>query len=94
MNIDFGLDPVFSWYIILLAVSGVLMVAMALLPVGRLTNGMRSLNGVLGVGFAGYAYYLCFVFEGGSYAIFFYAFILPVLMTAQFVKSLSEGSRA
>ncbi|MGW4896959.1 hypothetical protein ACWEQL_32580 [Kitasatospora sp. NPDC004240] len=94
MNIDFDADPVFAWYVIMLFVSGLLMVAIALLPFGRLSNGLRAFNGVAGVCFAGYAYYLNFVFEGGHYAIFFYAFILPVMMIARFVRSLTERAHA
>jgi hypothetical protein len=29
VNIDFGLDPVFSWYVVLLCISGIAMLAIA-----------------------------------------------------------------
>ncbi|MFE7723872.1 hypothetical protein ACFU44_33155 [Nocardia rhizosphaerihabitans] len=76
----------FTWYVGLLAVSGIAMIFMANVGNGQ-SDLARALNAVFGIGFLGYAGYLAFVFDGGSYLIFFQAFILPVLLAINFVKS-------
>lgn len=76
----------FTWYVGLLAVSGLAMIIMANVDNGR-SDLSRGLNAVFGIVFLGYAGYLAFVFEGGDYLIFFSAFILPVLMIIDFVRS-------
>ncbi|MEU6233549.1 hypothetical protein [Kitasatospora sp. NPDC047058] len=89
MNLDFGAEPLFSWYVVLLAISGVAMVALGAINLGGgLSAGWRIINVLAGIGFAGYAYYLAFVFEGGEYRMFFQAFILPVVLIANAVKAL------
>ncbi|MEU3574747.1 hypothetical protein AB0E96_41055, partial [Kitasatospora sp. NPDC036755] len=92
-NLDFSVEPLFSWYVVLLALSGVIMVALGA-AAGGLKVGLRILNVVLGLGFLGYAYYLAFVFEGGTYYIFFKVFILPVGMIVASVKALVERGNA
>ncbi|MEV4616761.1 hypothetical protein AB0K43_29835 [Kitasatospora sp. NPDC049258] len=94
MNLDFTAEPLFSWYVVLLAVSGLAMVVLAIVAAGQ-SGGMRALNGLFGAAFLGYAVYLGFIFEGGEYRMFFQAFILPVLLIVKFVKGLSErGTQA
>ncbi|TDD36419.1 hypothetical protein E1287_11255 [Actinomadura sp. KC06] len=90
VNIDFSADATFSWYVVLLMVSGVAMLIMAAIGGGQ-GIGARLLNAAFGVGFLGYAVYLNFIFDGGEYAMFFYAFILPVLMLFRFVGALLRG---
>ena len=92
MNIDFGADAAFSWYVVFLLVSGIAMLAMAAIGGGQ-TVGDRLLNLAFGLGFLGYSVYLGFIFDGGEYFMFFYAFVLPVLMLFRFVKALF-GQRA
>ncbi|GAA1897768.1 hypothetical protein [Actinomadura bangladeshensis] len=87
MNIDFSADAAFSWYVVFLLVSGLAMLAMAAIGGGQ-SAGERLLNVVFGVGFLGYAVYLGFIFDGGEYFMFFYAFILPVLMLIRFVRTM------
>jgi hypothetical protein len=87
MNIDFSGHPGFSLYIILLAVSGVLMVAIGAAAFSRLSTGWRVFNLIAGVAFFGYAFYLAFFFKGGTYIIFFKAFILPALMVINAIRS-------
>jgi hypothetical protein len=87
MNIDFAADATFSWYVVFLLVSGIAMLLMAAIGGGQ-SVGERLLSLVFGVGFLGYAVYLGFIFEGGEYVMFFYAFILPVFMLFRFVKAL------
>jgi hypothetical protein len=88
VNLDFGLDPLFSWYVVLLCLSGVVMVALAAIKAGDQSVGSRALSAVAGIGFLGYGIYLGFIFEGGSYLMFFQAFILPALLVVNFVRSL------
>ncbi|MFD5175301.1 hypothetical protein ACFWM1_05775 [Nocardia sp. NPDC058379] len=76
----------FDWYVGLLAFSGIAMIVMANVKGGQ-SEFAQVLNAVFGIGFLGYAGYLAFVFDGGSYLIFFQAFILPVLLLINFVKS-------
>ncbi|MFC1444285.1 hypothetical protein ABUW04_39265 [Streptacidiphilus sp. N1-10] len=92
MNLDFSAQPLFSWYVVLLAVSGVAMVALAAARSG--STGMRVFNALVGVAFLGYAIYLAFIFEGGTYFIMFKAFILPVLLIANGIKSIAARRQA
>ncbi|WP_052708727.1 hypothetical protein [Streptomyces sp. NRRL S-495] len=93
MNLDFDVDPLFSWYVVLLAVSGIALLVIGAVNLGGLKAGWRFLNVLVGIGFAGYAYYLAFVFEGASYVIFFKAFILPVLLIINAVKAMVTRSQ-
>ena len=88
MNLDFGLEPLFSWYVVLLCLSGAVMVALAAIKAGDRSVGSRALSAVAGIGFLGYGIYLGFIFQGGSYMMFFQAFILPALLVVNFVRSL------
>ncbi|AUY51429.1 hypothetical protein [Streptomyces sp. CB01881] len=89
MNLDFSAEPLFSWYVVLLAISGIAMVVLGAINIGGgLSGGWRAVNVLAGMAFAGYAYYLAFVFEGGEYRMFFQAFVLPLLLIANAVKSL------
>lgn len=76
----------FNWYVALLAISGVIMVAMAAVKNGQNTVA-RSINMIFGAVFLGYAFYLAFLFDGGSYLIFFQAFIVPVVMVVNYVRN-------
>ncbi|MEU4117655.1 hypothetical protein AB0F71_24545 [Kitasatospora sp. NPDC028055] len=93
-NLDFSNEPGFSWYVVLLALSGTIMLVLGVLPLRGLKVGMRILNIAIGLAFAGYAYYLAFVFEGGTYRIFFQALILPIAMIVTTVKAVVERSNA
>ncbi|WP_435591670.1 hypothetical protein [Nocardia sp. bgisy118] len=76
----------FNWYVGLLAVSGVVMIAMALMENGQ-SKASRIINAILGPIYLGYAIYLAFIFESGSYWVFFQAFILPVLLVVDFFRN-------
>jgi hypothetical protein len=88
VNLDFGLDPVFSWYVVLLCISGVVMVGMAAVKSADQSSGSRALSVLAGLAFLGYGIYLGFIFDGGSYMMFFQAFILPVLLVFNFIRSV------
>ncbi|MFE2723771.1 hypothetical protein [Kitasatospora sp. NPDC059327] len=95
MNLDFTVDPLFSWYVVLLAISGIAMVVLGAVNLGGgLSAGWRAINVIAGLAFTGYAYYLAFVFEGGEYRMFFQAFILPVLLIVNAVKAMVARSNA
>jgi hypothetical protein len=87
MNIDFSNHPGFSLYVVLLAISGVLMVGIGATAFSRLSIGWRIFNLIAGVAFFGYAFYLAFLFHGGTYIIFFKAFILPAFMVINAIRS-------
>jgi hypothetical protein len=93
VNLDFSAEPLFSWYVVLLIISGVAMTAIGAASFGGLSTGWRVFNVLAGVGFVGYGVYLGFIFEGGSYIIFFKAFILPVLMIVNFVRSIGARNK-
>jgi hypothetical protein len=88
VNLDFGLEPLFSWYVVLLCLSGVVMVALAVIKPGDQSGRSRAVSAVAGIGFLGYGIYLGFIFAGGSYLMFFQAFILPAVLVVNFVRSL------
>jgi hypothetical protein len=83
----------FGFYVFFLAVSGCAMLVMAAIG-QRQSVGARVLNAVLGIAFASYAFYLAFIFGGGHYLLFYYAFILPILMIVRFVRSRAPVSAA
>src|SRR5690242_20573646 len=83
-NINFSDNATFSWYVVLLILSGAAMVIIgALFARSQLS---RLLNVVFGIGFVGYGVYLGWVFHGGTYVIFFKAFIQPVVMIYSAVR--------
>src|SRR5215472_562208 len=61
------------------------MLVMASVNSGQ-TAGRRVWYAVFGAGFTLYGLYLLLFFPGGHYFVFFYAFILPVLMTVRFFR--------
>jgi hypothetical protein len=74
----------FELYAPLLMVSGLLLVVNAILP--WQTVGARVLSILVGLGFFGYGAYLEFIFTGGHYIVFYYAFAVPVLLIIQSLK--------
>src|SRR3954453_13134110 len=89
MNIDFDARPGFSIYVLLLMFSGVVMIVLASPAVKRSSTGVRVLNGIFGAGFFGYGFYLAFIFDGGTYLIFFKAFILPVVLIVRTFRGMA-----
>ncbi|MFE9429037.1 hypothetical protein ACFYNO_39515 [Kitasatospora sp. NPDC006697] len=93
VNLDFSGQPLFSWYVVFLLVSGVLMVGLGLIGNG-LSNGWRAVNVIFGLGFLGYGIYLGFIFQGGTYMIFFKVFILPVALIVRSIAAMNGRKRA
>jgi hypothetical protein len=83
----------FYAYVFFLIASGVLMLVMGILraPYARRS---RVVNLIMGAGFAIYGLYLLLFFQGGHYILFFYAFVLPVLMTVRFFRARSAYQAA
>lgn len=92
MNIDFSTDPTFSSYVLLLIFAGIAMLAMA--AVNHANRNVRLLNALFGVGFLGYGIYLLAMFNGESYVLFYYAFILPVILAYRTFASWRESRTA
>ncbi|WP_051055075.1 MULTISPECIES: hypothetical protein [Kitasatospora] len=93
MNIDFSLEPLFSWYVVLLMVSGLITICLALVPASGLGIGMRVISGLIGAAFFGYGLYLGFFFEGGRYVIYFKVLFIPVAMIFYLVRSLVNRAK-
>ena len=76
----------FNVYVLFLIASGIVMLVMGSLraPYARRS---RVANFIFGGGFTLYGLYLLLFFQGGHYFIFFYAFILPILMTVRFFRA-------
>ncbi|MGV9563573.1 hypothetical protein [Streptomyces sp. NPDC003480] len=90
MNLDFSAEPLFSWYVVLLFISGAAMLILGAINSSGLSKGWRAFNVIAGVGFMGYGIYLGFIFQGGTYIVFFKAFILPVMVIVNFFRSRSH----
>lgn len=93
MNLDFSAEPLFSWYVVAITVSGLLLLGLGIAGV-NVKIGMRIICSLAGLGFLGYAYYLAFVFAGTTYMLYYKIFILPVLLIVAMVKSIVEGNKA
>lgn len=86
-------DGQFVGYTVLLGISGLLMLGLAIAGLGAGT-GSRVISGLAGLAFLGYAIYLAFIFEGGEYRIFLYAFIVPIVVIVNIVKSRKAAKEA
>ena len=88
-------ELVFDTYTVLLMISGLLLIIVGAAVSGPST-GSRVLTVLAGVAFFGYGFYLEFLFTGGTYRIFFYAFVVPVLVTYRAImahRAKREGTR-
>jgi hypothetical protein len=93
MNLNFSTHSLFSWYVVLLLLSGVVMLVMTAVRVDQ-KPARRILSLLFGVGFLGYGIYLGFIFNGGSYFVFFQVFILPIVLVASSLRSAAARRRA
>jgi hypothetical protein len=91
-NLDFTNHAGFSWYCLLLMGSGIAMLVLSGVRVQA--RGARIANLIFGLGFLGYGFYLTFLFPGGHYFVFFKAFILPVLLIVNGIRSIAARRRA
>jgi hypothetical protein len=90
-NLNFSHNAGFSWYCLLLMFSGIAMFVVAFLR--NQPSGRRTIRMLLGVAYFGYGFYLTFVFSGGHYAVFFQAFIVPVLLIADAIRTSKARRR-
>jgi len=90
-NLNFAHNAGFSWYCILLMFSGIAMLVTAVLR--NQTVQRRVLRAIFGVGFFIYGFYLTFMFSGGHYVLFFQAFIVPVLLIVDTIRSQTARRR-
>lgn len=87
-NIDFSNDSMFSWYCVMLAVTGLFTLVLASVT-PRLSVWLRALVAVLGIASLSYAYYLVYVFHGGTYVVSFKIFFLPVFLVGGVLRALA-----
>ncbi|MFI2714578.1 hypothetical protein ACH495_31100 [Micromonospora sp. NPDC018662] len=80
----------FLIYTLLLLLGGIAMVAVGI-AIKEQGTGTRVLNVIVGLALFAYGFYLLFLFDGGSYRIFIYVFILPVLLIVRAVKARKEA---
>ncbi|MEU8072155.1 hypothetical protein AB0B20_20615 [Micromonospora sp. NPDC049151] len=80
----------FLLYTLLLMLGGIAMVVVGAV-VKEQGTGSRILNVVIGLAFFGYGFYLLFLFDGDSYRIFFYVFVLPILLIVRAVKARKDA---
>lgn len=90
-NLNFAHNAGFSWYCILLMLSGIAMLLVAVLR--NQTVQRRAIRAIFGIGFFCYGFYLTFVFAGGHYVVFFQAFIVPVLLIVDSIRSQTARRR-
>jgi len=83
---------VFEAYTVLLIVSGVLLVVRGA-AMGGQRPASRVLNILVGSAFFGYGFYLKFVFRGGTYRIFSFAFV-PILPSVRTIQARKAKARA
>jgi hypothetical protein len=87
MNLDFSAEPAFSWYVVLLMISGLALVCVAGMSHLEQSKGLRIFSLLAGLGFLGYGFYLGFLFQGGTYVVFYKALIVPVVLIVGAVRS-------
>ena len=93
-NIDFSNEPLFSSYVIMLILTGIGTFAFALTGLRNESVGKRVGAVALSLGMFGYGTYLAFIFEGGTYHVFWQVFLAPVVLISVVASSLSERKKA
>jgi hypothetical protein len=86
-NIDFGKDSLFSWYCVMLTITGLFALAASFMPRQKVRH--RIVAVVAGLGVLGYAYHLVYMFHGGTYYVDFKVFLLPVLLLGAVIRGLA-----
>ena len=84
-NLDFSNNAGFSWYCILLLISGLTLVVLG--PLRRRAGSQSTVSVVVGAVFLGYGLYLTFGFHGGHYFVSYWVLILPIVLITQLVRS-------
>ena len=68
-----------------LILSGIAMLVMAFVKADY-AKRRQVVNFIFGAGFLIYGLYLLFVFNGGTYFMFYYAFVAPIFLIVQFFR--------
>lgn len=84
-NLDFANAAGFSWYCILLLISGLTLVVLG--PLRGQSRSGKVGSVVFGAIFFCYGLYLIFGFRGGHYFISYWALILPVVLITRAIRS-------
>lgn len=79
-------DTQFYLYAGGLAISGIILLALAAIGLGQ-QRGTRIVTALLGAAFTGYGGYLLLFFKGGEVRVFYLAFLLPVLLIINAVRT-------
>ena len=83
----------FNVYVLFLILSGVAMLIMAFTRADY-AKRRQVVNFIFGAGFLIYGLYLLLVFRGGTYYMFYYVFVLPILAAYQFFRARSAAKAA
>ena len=75
----------FYVYALFLIFSGIAMLVMAFVRAGY-AKRRQVVNFIFGAGFLIYGLYLLLAFNGGTYLMFYYAFVVPILLVVQFFR--------
>lgn len=75
----------FYIYVLFLIFSGIAMLVMAFVKTSY-AKRRQVVNFIFGAGFLIYGLYLLLVFNGGTYFMFYYAFVVPILLIVQFFR--------
>jgi Zn-dependent protease with chaperone function len=89
---NFGYGSGFDFDLAALAISGVVLILAAAIGFGG-TAAARWISLVIGLLFAGYAFYLNFIFDGDRYTMPIYAYIAPFIVVYNIFRSRSERKR-
>jgi hypothetical protein len=80
----------FHVYVLFLIISGIAMLVMGSIRTNY-AKRRRVVNLILGAGYLIYGLYLLLIFKGGTYFMFYYAFVVPVLMIVGFFRDRSTA---
>jgi hypothetical protein len=84
----------FDGYMVALTISGLILLVLAIGGFFKESKGARIFSGVVGLAFLGYAFYLFFIFTGGTVFISYYVFIVPVILIVNLFRSRKEKQQA
>jgi hypothetical protein len=83
----------FYVYVLFLIGSGIAMLTLGFIRAAY-ARRRRVVNFIFGAGFLVYGLYLLLVFQGGTYFMFYYAFVVPILLIVQFFRDRSRAKDA
>jgi cation transport ATPase len=93
-NLDFTNNFGFSAYAVALLVAGVVLFVLAGLSAARRAKTSAVVTcAVVGAAAFGYGFYLIFMFQGGTYFVSYYVFVLPILLVVRVLQAQKSGAR-